>query len=354
MTIPTESIGSIPRKRELIEAIGQGVPDIQLDMLYQTSLQETIELLEQTGSPVLTDGEQTKSSFATYPLEGFTLLSPNGVVIPFADGHTRQLPMLKSGPFRYTHYADQYLKQAQQYTRLPLKQAIISSSALSLLYPAEGIEGYSREAFLSDLLNEHETDIRRCLEAGAYKVQIDFTEGRLALKLDPSGNLLQQFIDLNNQVLSRFSEAERSKLGVHACPGGDHDSTHSADVYYKDFLPKLFELKVKSFYLQLASEPNRKQVLATIQHYLKPSQVVFVGVIDVLNPEVETPGQVRDRILEAADYIPISQLGTTYDCGFSPFCDDISTIRETAFSKIAARIEGTKLAEAALATQQHA
>jgi len=351
MNIPTEPIGSIPRPQALIEAIQQSLSPEQLAPLYRQAEQDTLRLLAQTGSLVLSDGEQTKSSFATYPLEGSDLLHPKGAIIPFADGHTRQLPCLRKGPFRYTHYADQYLTQARQYTQLPLKQAVISASALSLLYPAEGIEGYPREAFIADLLRENETDIRRCLQAGAYKVQIDFTEGRLSLKIDPSGVLLQQFIDLNNQVLSRFSEAERSKLGVHVCPGGDHDSTHSADVDYLDFLPRLFQLNVRNFYLQLASEPDRKRVLQCIQQHLKPGQVAFVGVIDVLNPAVESPETVRDRILEAAAFIPIDQLGTTDDCGFSPFCDDVSTTRETAFAKIAARVAGTRLAETILLAQ---
>ena len=56
-------------------------------------------------------------------------------------------------------------------------------------------------------------------------------------------------------------------------------------------------------------------------------------------------------MLEAAEFIPLDQLGTTDDCGFSPFCDDRSTSRETAFAKIQARVEGTRLAEEALAAQ---
>ena len=52
--------------------------------------------------------------------------------------------------------------------------------------------------------------------------------------------------------------------------------------------------------------------------------------------------------LEAAEYIPVAQLGTTDDCGFSPFSDDLSTTRETAFAKIRARVEGTALAARAL------
>ena len=174
---------------------------------------------------------------------------------------------------------------------------------------------------------------------------MDFTEGRLSLKLDPSGSVLKQFIQLNNQVFDRFTKEEQKKIGIHVCPGADRNATHSADIDYTDFLPELFELHVGNFYLQLASEPDHKKVLKTIQKYLKPDQFVFIGVIDVNNPRIETPEEVRDRVLEAAKYIPVNQLGTTDDCGFSPFCDDISTTRETAFAKIRSRVEGTLLAE---------
>ena len=346
--IPTESIGSIPRPTELIEAITAPTEGQDMDALFENALNETILLLEQTGSPVISDGEQTKPSFVTYPLHGLTNLSSGGMRIDFADGHFRQLPLLSEGPFRYANYAVQYLQHAKGKTNTPIKQAVISASALSLIYPPTGIEGYAQGTFIGDLIDECEKDIRMCLEAGAHKVQMDFTEGRLSLKLDPSGGVLRQFIDLNNHVFNRFSDEDRKRIGVHVCPGGDHDSTHSADVDYNDFLPMLFELNVGNFYLQLASEPDHVKVLKTIKTHIKPNQMVFVGVIDVINPKIETVEEVRDQILEAAQYIPIDQLGTTDDCGFAPFCDDHSTTRETAFAKIKARVEGTKLAEAIL------
>jgi 5-methyltetrahydropteroyltriglutamate--homocysteine methyltransferase len=102
--------------------------------------------------------------------------------------------------------------------------------------------------------------------------------------------------------------------------------------------------------MQLASEPNRRQVLSRIRELIKPDQRVFVGVIDPLKQKIETPEEVCERILEAAEYIPIQQLGTTDDCGFSPFNDDKSTSRQIAFDKIRARIQGTKLAEEILST----
>jgi 5-methyltetrahydropteroyltriglutamate--homocysteine methyltransferase len=352
MAILTEPIGSIPRPPSLLKALavsqtGQG-SDAALQEAYAAALSDTIRRFEQTGSPVITDGEQTKPSFATYPLSGLTNLAPDGVVIPFADGHVRQLPRLTAAPFRYGVHASSYLQAARTYTRSPVKQAVISASALSLLYPSSGIPGYSRDAFLEDLINEAETDIRGSLEAGADSVQIDFTEARLSLKLDPSGGLLRSFIALNNQVFDRFTPAERQRIGVHVCPGGDHDSTHSADVDYASLLPDLFQMKAGRFYLQMASEPDRKRVLGIVKQQLKPSHFVFIGVIDPINPAIETPEQVRDRILEAAAILPIAQLGSTDDCGFSPFADDTSTARDTAFNKIQARVEGTHLAEQTL------
>src|SRR6266850_1727949 len=347
LSIPTEPIGSIPRPVDLIERVVRGgSEDPDLAPLYEDAIRDTIELFEATGSPVVTDGEQRKHhNFATYCVHGLPNMAPDGFQIPFSDGHTRRLPRLTRGPFRYRRYADCYLDVAMRYAHVPVKQAVISPSALSLMYPAETIGDYSREQFIDDLLSEHETEIRRCLKKGAHKVQVDFTEGRLAVKIDPSGSLLNSFIDLNNLALSRFSPEERRRIGVHTCPGNDFDSAHSADVDYAELLPSLFELKAGNFYVALSAEPDRRHVLKIIRKYLKPDQRVFVGVIAPSNPLIETPEEVRDRVLEASEYIPIGQLGTTDDCGFSPFSDNTSMTRDACFAKIQARVVGTALAE---------
>jgi 5-methyltetrahydropteroyltriglutamate--homocysteine methyltransferase len=352
VAIPTEPIGSIPRPPELLSAMAARdrgeIGDTELARAVDQAVRDTIQRLEQTGSPVVTDGEQSRPSFATYPLAGLKELAPDGVIIPFADGHQRQLPVLTGGPFRYGVHAVTQLRAALRHATAPVKQAVIAPSALSLLYPADGLPGYGREAFLADLLDEAEADIRGALDAGAHVVQLDFTEGRLSLKLDPSGAVLDDFIALDNQLLERFTGAERSRIGVHTCPGGDYDSTHSLDVDYAGFLPKLFQLQAGNFYVQLASEADPDRVLSIIAEHLPASARIFVGVTDPIDPRVETPGQVRDRTLAAARQLPADRLGTCDDCGFSPFADDTSTPRETAFAKISARVEGTALAAQAL------
>jgi 5-methyltetrahydropteroyltriglutamate--homocysteine methyltransferase len=347
MAIPTEPIGSIPRPIALIEAVAAASDgaDPSLDPLYEAAIRDTIREFEATGSPVITDGEQRKyHNFWTYCVHGLPNTAPDGFRIPFAAGHTRRMPRLTGGPFRYKRRADAYLDVAQRYARVPVKQAVISPSALSLMYPDVEIPGYPREAFINDLLGEHEAEIRSCLRKGAHKVQVDFTEGRFAVKVDPSGHLLHSFIDLNNMALSRFSPQERARIGVHTCPGSDRDSKHSGDVDYAELLPSLFELQAGNFYVALAGEAEPVRVLKIIRKHMKPGQRVFVGVVDPTDPRVETPEEIRDRVLEAARHIPVDQLGTCDDCGFSPFCDDTTTTRETAFAKIRNRVLGTALA----------
>lgn len=248
--IPTEPIGSIPRPPHLMAAVstaGDAMNPI-LDASFEAAIKDTIERFEATASPVITDGQQRKyQNFWTYSVHGLPNTVPGGFAIPFANGHTRHMPRLTAGPFRYKVSADSYLDVALRYARVPVKQPVISPSALSLMYPADGIAGYSRGAFIDDLLHEHETEVRRCLQKGAHNVQIDFTEGRLAIKLDPSGALLSSFIDLNNLALSRFTNEDRQRIGVHTCPGSDCDSTHSAQVDYAELLPALFQLQVGRF-----------------------------------------------------------------------------------------------------------
>jgi 5-methyltetrahydropteroyltriglutamate--homocysteine methyltransferase len=301
--------------------------------------------MEAAGAPVVSDGEQRKPDFWTYPVEGSAISAPDGFPLPLDPSRARRMPRLLRGPLRYRRYADEYLRAAARHATVPLKQAIISAPALSLMYPQDALPGYARDQFIDDLLREHETEIRRCLEAGAHKVQVDFAEGPLALRLDPSGQLLASFIELENMALRRFSPDERSLLGVYAAPGWEQGPGVAT---YAELLPSVFELKVGNVYLALAGVPDREQVLATVRECAKPGQRVFVGVTAADPGVVETAAQVRDLVLLAARYIPPAQLGTTDDCGFAPFADEEAMSRDTAFAKIRARVEGTAQAAAIL------
>jgi methionine synthase II (cobalamin-independent) len=373
--IPTEPVGSLPRPGKLQQAYGQydagEITHDQLEAEQDKAVKDSIERGEATGEPIISDGEQRWSSFATYAitdtLAGTGLadhLAGDGgqYFAIFADGHRRQLPRLTGGPFRYKTYAADTLEKSIGMADKPMKQAVIAPSMLALLYPLDGdIPGYPRESFEEDLVSECEKDIRQAFAAGAARVSIDFTEGRLATRADPRNpwtgrNMLPHFIELNNRVLARFTADERSRIGIHTCPGGDRDSVHSADVDYNDLLPSMFGMNAGYFLIQLASERDRDRVYALIGEYLREDangvpQFAYVGVINPLNPRVETPEEVRDALVRASNFIPKERLGSTDDCGFSPFSIDEKPnhgspdyARDVAFQKIANRVQGTRLA----------
>jgi methionine synthase II (cobalamin-independent) len=237
---------------------------------------------------------------------------------------------------------------------------------LALLYPLdEQLPGYPRADFEEDLVGECEKDIRQAFAAGAARVSIDFTEGRLSTRNDPRNpwtgrNMLPHFIELNNRVLERFTADERSRIGIHTCPGGDRDSVHSADVDYHDLLPSMFQMNAGYFLIQLASERDRDRVYGLIGQYLRDDangvpQFAYIGVINPLNPRVESPEEVRDALVRASNFIARERLGSTDDCGFSPFSIDEKPnhgspdyARDVAFQKITNRVQGTRLAAEAL------
>ncbi len=374
MPIPTELVGSLPRPMKLQEAYQQlddgQISFEELERVQEDAAKDSIRRLEETGETYVTDGEQRESSFATYPitatLAGTGLadnLAPGGQLFAiFDDGHHRQLPRLTGGPFRYKTYASEFVEKNKQIATKPLKQAVISASMMMLLYPLEEeIPDYPRDQFLHDVVDEVEKDIRQAFAAGAERVSIDFTEGRLANKNDSRNpwtgkDMLQEFIDLNNRVLERFSAEERRNIGVHTCPGGDMDSVHSRDVPYEKLLNHMFQLNAGYFLIQCASEDDREKVYRLCGENSREdangvAQVCFMGVINPLKPEVESPEDIKNELVTAAKYIPPERLGATDDCGFSPFSRDEKPrhgspdfARDVAMQKISARLEGTRMA----------
>ena len=169
MPIPTELVGSLPRPEKLqnaYEDYDQGrIQFADLQAEQDKAAEDSIKRLEATGEPVVTDGEQRESSFATYSitdtLAGTGLadhLAGDGQFFAiFDDGHHRQLPRITGGPFRYKTYASEFVKKNRAIATHDVKQAVIAASMMMLLYPLDGeVDGYPRDAFLDDVVDEVE------------------------------------------------------------------------------------------------------------------------------------------------------------------------------------------------------
>ena len=282
-------------------------------------------------------------------MQGWPNTAPDGFKIPFSAGHTRRMPRLTAGPSATCGTRTSYLDVALRYAHVPVKQAVISPSALSLMYPADEIPGYPREQFIDDLLREHETEVRNCLQKGAHKVQIDFTEGRLAVKIDPSGDLLHSFIDLNNlalvAVLRRGPQAHRRAHLPRRRPRLDPQRGRR--------LRRAAAQPLRADGREFLHRPRRREGPRPRPGDHPPAHEA--GPSGLRRRHLADRPAHRDARRKSGtgssrrpEYIPVGQLGTTDDCGFSPFCDDTSTTRDTAFAKIRARVRGTALASAIL------
>src|ERR1700744_5460227 len=359
--IPTEPVGSLPRPARLQETYARydagEASRAELEAEQDAAIRDSIDRGQATGEPIISDGEQRWSSFATYAITD--TLAGTGLADHLAGSGGQDFAIFADG---HKRYAADTLKKSITMAHTPMKQAVIAPSMLALLYPLdEEIPGYTREQFEADLIDEFEKDIRQAFAAGAARVSVDFTEGRLATRNDPRNpwtgrNILPHFIELNNRVMDRFTAEERSRIGVHTCPGGDRDSVHSADVPYIDLLPSMFGINAGYFLIQLASERDKDPVYRMIGENLRDNangvaQMAYIGVINPLNPRVESPEEVSDALVRAANFIPKEQLGSTDDCGFSPFSIDEKPshgspdfARDTAWQKITNRVQGTTLA----------
>ena len=353
--------------------IGQA-SQAELREAQDLAVRDTLTRLESTGSPIITDGEQRRQSFASYPLAG-DAVEEGPVFAVFADGHHRVIPALARAPFRFSAWAADDVAAARALTTVPLKQAVISPSMLSLMVPPGGLADYTRAEFLDDVVAGCAEDITRCFAAGASRVTIDFTEGRLALRRDlrapwAGPAALGGFIELINRVLDRIAPAQRAAVGVHTCPGNDNDSAHSSDVDYAELIPELFQIEAGYFLVQAASEKDPDRVARLVGAQLKSRDAasrsvgtttagaprVLIGVTNPVNPKIETAEEIRDQLVRAARFVPPELLGSTDDCGFSPYLIDEKPrhgspdfARDVAFAKIAARVRGTALATEVLA-----
>ncbi|WP_341783372.1 hypothetical protein [Leucobacter ruminantium] len=367
--LPTEPVGSLPRptrlQRVVLDASTGLASHKELRAEQELAVRDTLARFAETGSPIVTDGEQRRQSFASYPLGTSSdgIAEPGPVFAVFADGHHRVIPSLARGPFEFRAWAAEDVAAARSLTDLPLKQAVISPSMLSLMVPEAGLGDYTRVEFLDDVIAGCAEDIRRCFAAGAARVTIDFTEGRLALRRDlrapwAGPEALGGFIELINRVLARLTEAERAAVGVHTCPGNDNDSAHSADVDYAELIPELFQIEAGYFLVQAASERDPDRVARLVGRQLRhlsrsrgDAPRVLLGVTQPTSPKLETAEEIRDQLVRAARFIPAELLGSTDDCGFSPYLIDEKPrhgspdfARDVAFAKIAARVRGTALA----------
>ena len=349
-------VGSLPRSARLQEAYNAfddgNLKKLELDKLIDSEIKDVVTNYEKIdGNPIITTGEVEKPNFLTYFLEkGFIKLGkPNepgrkGFTIEFEGHHAREMPVLQKEqtPFKFAHYGDEWLSTLKKYSNKAFKATVIAPSAVSLIYRNE-IPGYSKDQFIKDLVKECAKDVKKCIASGATEVGMDMTEATYAMKVDKTGKVLNDMVELVNLVCNLLTPDELDKVTLHTCFGADNFTNHNYS-NFQDVYPALLKSQIKNFHLPFASlgEGNFEEVLKCIKNNLN-GKFVYLGFVSHLAKDIETPKRVAERIELATSilgFIP----GASECCGYSPFCNDLTTTREWAFEKLRARVEGVKLA----------
>jgi methionine synthase II (cobalamin-independent) len=343
MPIPTEMVGSLPRPMKLQEAY-QAYDDGKIDWEQlkaeqDEAAEDSIRRLEATGVDVVTDGEQRESSFATYPitdtLAGTGLadnLAGDGQFFAiFDDGHHRQLPRLTGGPFRYKTYASEFVEKNKKIATRDVKQAVIAPSMLMLLYPLEEeIEGYGASSSSpTSATKSRRTSASASPRRGARLDRLHRgparEQERLAQPVDRQGHAAGVHRPQQPGHRPLLAEERRTSASTPA-PAATCDSVHSKEVPYEKLLSKMFQLNAGYFLIQCASEDDKETVYKLCAQYSREDadgvpQVCFMGVINPLDPEVETPSRCATTS-DRGQAHPGRAPRATDDCGFTPFSRD--------------------------------
>jgi len=129
---------------------------------------------------------------------------------------------------------------------------------------------------------------------------------------DPEG-YLDELIEIDNAVLEG-AQAANVTIGMHMCRGNNRSAWH-AEGSYEPIAEKAFgSLLVDRFLLEY--DTDRAGGFEPLR-FVPRSKMVVLGIISSKEPALESVDDLRRRIDEAAQYVPLENLAITPQCGFA-------------------------------------
>ena len=364
-------VGSLPRPEWLLDGIAKfekgEVSESQLKEYYDEAVILAVRQQELTGVDTVSDGEQRRFSFLAFVAEripSFRLIPTSELMNSEAQEYVRSMNLhvgvisnpIIVGPIRRTAplVADE-VKFAKKYTDKPVMAPLIGP--LTLLINSWNSRTSSRyyktpEDAFKDLTRLLREEILALKEAGASFVQLDepaignfvdfrYTRWLLALngwKLGDVKELHRISSELINMTVKGVSGI---KVGVHICRGNwRSDESHYSTGGYERMIDEILDLKVDRLVLEYATKRAGTYEVFKEHPWNKE---IGLGVIDVKNPEVETPKEIAQRVDEASKIFGEENITLNPDCGFASGRPWPVVSRQVAYAKLSAQTEAAKL-----------
>ena len=373
--IQTTHVGSLPRSQAVVDFLfakerGEAFDDSAFDACMAGAVSETVRKQVEAGIDIVSDGETSKISYATYVSERYT---------GFAGDSPRQAPAdLKMFP----GYLDRIARSGgtPKYARpecvgeVRAKDHVALDKDIANLLAAmrdhDAARGFmnaaspgvialfqpnrhypSREAYLGALADAMREEYERIVAAG-LDLQVDCPDLGLARHMqfaDLSDDEFVAAVAANVEALNHaLRNVDPGRVRVHIC-WGNYEGPHVCDIGMDKVFPVLMSVRAR-YVLFEASNPRHGHewtVFRDRRSEIPDDRILVPGVVDTTTNFVEHPELVAHRIESFVNIVGADRVIAGSDCGFGTFAGFGAVDPDIAYEKLRSISEGARIAGAA-------
>ena len=372
--IKTTHVGSLPRSKELSELLFKKdkkelFDKSQLDKIIENNVNKIVKKQIDIGIDVISDGEMSKISYATYVkdrIQGFSGESERRAPKDLDDFPSYKEKIARSGGTpTYTRPCctdELKIKDTKSLTKDidNLKKALkINNHDIAFMNSASpGVISN----FLPNKFYKNDDDYLNSLSKIMKLEYEEITNNNLYLQIDCPDLALarhmtfkdvdeKSFLFRAEKQVEFLNEAVRdidsSKLRMHIC-WGNYEGPHTYDIALEKILPIAFKANIQTYLIE-ASNPRHAHEWKVFENIKVPNDKIIVpGVIDSTSNFVEHEELVKERIIKYSKVIPKDQLMAGSDCGFSTFAGFGNVDENIVYKKFESLVAGATLASNAI------
>ncbi|MEM9476518.1 MAG: cobalamin-independent methionine synthase II family protein [Pseudomonadota bacterium] len=376
MTIATTHVGSLPRSQTVVDFIfarekEQSFDAQAFDAAMTEATRETVRRQVAAGIDIVSDGETSKISYATYVKDrytGFAGDSPRNAPADLKlypsflerlkdDGGTptyarpicvgdvrskgqgeleKDIANLKAGMAE--HGAERGFMNAAS-------PGVISLFLQNDFYP-------TRDAYLAALADAMREEYRTITEAG-LDLQLDCPDLALSRHMLFTDLSDAEFLKIADSHVAALNHAldgiDPARVRIHIC-WGNYEGPHVCDIDMDTVFPTLMKANARYILFETSNPRHAHEwtVFRDRKSEIPDDRILVPGVVDTTTNFVEHPELVAQRIERFADIVGADRVIAGSDCGFGTFAGFGAVDPEIAYAKLAALSEGARRASARL------
>jgi 5-methyltetrahydropteroyltriglutamate--homocysteine methyltransferase len=358
----TTHVGSLPRSPVMLDVLrrqegGERVSGAEFETALQHAVNDVVARQLELGITVVSDGEQSKASYATYVrhrLSGFAEAESE----PFVPADIRAFPSFlaqsrfAAAPRRSRpcvgHVA--YVDRAPLERDLQTFRAALGAATGFLAAPSPGTVAffhpnlfYPSEAEYLEAVGEALRLEYEAIVGAGFILQIDAPDLAFARHLGDEAAARRRS-RLSVEALNHaLRDVAASSCRVHLC-WGNYEGPHHLDVPLARILPDLLRLKPAGLSFEAANPRHAHEWQVWQGVSVPPEKVLLPGVIDTTTNFIEHPELVAQRLRPYIELVGVERVIASTDCGFSTFAAFPTVDPAIAWSKLASLVEGAAIA----------